>query len=282
MGDTTTFELPYFDAILKRLEQSPDSSLSQALTRHVHWGLFDSPTAESSRATYVVAAEAMTERLCRAGRARSGLSILDVGCGFGGTIAHLNEKLSGCELVGLNIDERQLARARQSVHARPGNTVRFVQGDACALPFEDKSFDVVLAVECIFHFPSRREFFSEARRVLRGAGTLAVSDFVVDGDKVDEMAEWTEKNESLVSDFYGVKSAALCTGTYARIARASRFRVLSDDDITGATMPTYPCLKAMLGEVGLDEGVKATRFLEELSRLGFFQYRVLSFETVGA
>jgi ubiquinone/menaquinone biosynthesis C-methylase UbiE len=281
MSDAMDFELPYFDEILKRLDKSPDSSLSQALTRHVHWGLFNSPTAESTLASYLVAAEAMTERLCKAARVRNGLSILDVGCGFGGTIAHLNEKLSGCELVGLNIDERQLARARQSVHAQPGNTVRFIQGDACKLPFDDKSFDAVLAVECIFHFPSRREFFNEARRVLRGAGTLAVSDFVVDGDKVDEMAEWTEANAAMSSNFYGVKSAALCTGTYARIARASHFKVLADDDITAGTLPTYPGLRAMLGEVGLEDGVKATRFLEELSRRGFFQYRVLSFEATG-
>jgi SAM-dependent methyltransferase len=278
MGDTTKVELPYFDEILQRLEQTPQSSLSQALQRHVHWGLFSSPTADSTLESYLIAAEAMTEAMCHAGRVRDGLSILDVGCGFGGTIAHLNEQLSGCELVGLNIDERQLARARQSVPARPGNTVRFVQGDACALPFQEGTFDVVLAVECIFHFPSRRQFFSEARRVLRGKGTLALSDFVVDGEKIDEMAEWTEANASLTSNFYGVKSAALCTGTYARMGRASRFAVLSDEDITAATMPTYPGLKAMLGEVGLGDGVKATRYLEELCRLGYFQYRILSFE----
>ncbi len=282
MADTTDFELPYFDEILQRLEQTPQSSLSRALQRHVHWGLFSSPTADSTLETYVVAAEAMTEALCQAGRVGDGMSILDVGCGFGGTIAHLNEQLSGCELVGLNIDERQLARARQSVVARPGNTVQFVQGDACALPFKDGSFDAILAVECIFHFPSRRRFFSEARRVLRGTGTLALSDFVVDSEKIDDMAEWTEANASLASNFYGVKSAALCTGTYARMARASRFAMLSDEDITAATMPTYKGLKAMLGEVGLGEGVKATRYLEELSQKGFFQYRILSFEATTA
>jgi SAM-dependent methyltransferase len=278
MGDTTNFELPYFDEILDRIERTPDSPLSQSLTRHVHWGLYSSPTADSSMETYLAAAETMTERLCKAGRVRDGLRILDVGCGFGGTIAYLNEHLSGCELVGLNIDERQLVRAREKVHARPGNTVRFVEGDACALSFKDETFDVVLAVECIFHFPSRREFFRQARRVLRGAGTLAVSDFVVDAEKVDDMAEWTEANASLASNFYGVTSAALCTGTYARIARGTGFAVLADDDITANTMPTYPRLKAILGEAGMGEGVKATRFLEELSRMGFFQYRVMSFE----
>jgi ubiquinone/menaquinone biosynthesis C-methylase UbiE len=224
----------------------------------------------------------MTEKLCKAGRARDGSRILDVGCGFGGTVAHLNEKLSNCQLVGLNIDERQLARARQSVIARPGNTVRFVQGDACELPFEDGAFDIVLAVECIFHFPSRRRFFSEARRVLRGGGTLALSDFVVDGEKIDEMAEWTEANASATSNFYGVRSAALCTGTYERVARGSGFKVLADEDVTAATMPTYPGLKALLAEAGMSDGVKATAYLEELSRRGFFQYRILSFEAITA
>jgi SAM-dependent methyltransferase len=281
VGDTANFELPYFDAILERLERLPNSSLSRALQRHVHWGLFDSPTADPTVENYLLAAEAMTERLCRAGRVKDGLSILDVGCGFGGTIAHLNEHLSGCELVGLNIDDRQLARARRSVAPLSGNTVRFIQGDACALPFEDNTFDAVLAVECIFHFPSRRQFFSEAHRILRGKGTLAVSDFVIDADKIDDMTAWTEANSSLATNFYGVESAALCTGTYDRLARVNHFAVLSDENITDATMPTYPGLRNMLDETGLSDGVKATTFLEELSRRGFFQYRVMSFEATG-
>jgi SAM-dependent methyltransferase len=278
MGDTMRVELPYFDQILDHFKRSPDSLLSQAMQRHVHWGLFSSSTVEPTVANSLVATEAMTEKVCQAGRVGDGLRILDVGCGFGGTIAHLNERLSGCRFVGLNIDERQLDRARQIVHARAGNTVQFIQGDACELPFEDNSFDVMLAVECIFHFPSRRRFFSEARRVLRTGGTLALSDFVVDGDKVDEMGEWTEANASSSSNFYGVRSAALCTGTYERVARSTEFTVLSDEDVTAATMPTYPGLKKLLADAGLSDGVRATAYLEELSRRGYFQYRILSFE----
>jgi ubiquinone/menaquinone biosynthesis C-methylase UbiE len=280
MTETTSVDLPYFDQILDHFVRSPHSQLAKAMRRHVHWGFFSSPTADFSVDSCIAAAETMTERICQAGRVGNGMRILDVGCGFGGTIAHLNEQLSGCELVGLNIDERQLGRARQSVTARSGNTVRFVQGDACALPFKDGSFDVVLAVECIFHFPSRRTFFSEARRVLRDKGTLALSDFVVDAEKIDAMAEWTEANGT--NSFYGVKSAALCTGTYARVARSTGFTVLRDEDITPNTMPTYPGLKGMFTEVNMAEGVSATAYLEELSRRGFFQYRILSFETKSA
>lgn len=50
--------------------------------------------------------------------------------------------------------------------------IEFVQGNACELPFEDNSFDVVTAVECVFHFPSREQFFRKARRVLKPGGHL--------------------------------------------------------------------------------------------------------------
>ena len=275
-------DLPYFDEILDRILRSPDSPLAQALQRHVHWGLFDSPTAEPTLERYLVAAEAMTAKVCKAGRVANGARILDVGCGFGGTIAHLNERLAGCRLVGVNIDERQLARARQLVSARPGNSVQFVHGDACELPFGEGAFDIILAVECIFHFPSRRRFFSQAARVLRPGGTLALSDFIVAADKIDEMAEWTEANALAGSNFYGVKTPALVTGTYERMARNSGFALLSNEDVTAATLPTYPGLKAMLGQAGLPDGVKGTAYLEELSRRGYFQYRILSFEATGA
>ena len=147
------YDLPYFDQIIERLEALPDSSLARAFERHVHWGYFASPeTADDSVERYVAAAEELTRRMCDAAGVADGLTILDVGCGFGGTIDHLNAHLTGCELVGLNIDARQLDRARDLVQPRAENTVSFVEGDACSLPFEDGRFDAVLAVECAFHF----------------------------------------------------------------------------------------------------------------------------------
>jgi SAM-dependent methyltransferase len=275
-SESKQVDLPYFDQLLEQLARAPDSKVSKTMSRHVHWGYFGSPVSDASVTSCVSAAEAMTERVCRAARVADGLRILDVGCGFGGTVAFLNEHLSGCELVGLNIDERQLARARQLVSPRAGNRVSFVQADAVALPFDDGAFDVVLAVECIFHFSSRKTFFNEARRVLRPGGTLALSDFIVNGDKIDEMAEWTAANAG--NNFFGVKTAALCTGTYPRLARVAGFTVLSDEDVTANTMPTYVGLRNIYGEAEMHDGVAAAAYLEELSRRGFFEYRILSFE----
>lgn len=67
----------------------------------------------------------------------------------------MDERPSEVKLCALNIDARQLDVAKKKVHARPGNEVHFVVGDACRLPFHGQSFDVLTAVECSFHFPSR-------------------------------------------------------------------------------------------------------------------------------
>jgi SAM-dependent methyltransferase len=270
------FELPYFDDILS---QAPDSRVARVFKRHVHWGYYTATDAsDDSDAGFLVAAEAMSERVTLAGRVRDKSRILDCGCGFGGTVAHLNERLSDCKLVGLNIDERQILRAREIVQPLRGNTVEFVVGDACALPFDPGSFDVVLAVECIFHFPSRQDFFHGARRSLRPGGTLMVSDFVISEDKLDEMNAWMGHNAQTQGTYFGSTTSAVTTSVYSQLASAEGFVPLADVDITTETMPTYPWLKRLYRQAGMTEGVKTCLFLEEMARRGFFEYRIMSFE----
>lgn len=272
------FDLPYFDQIIARFDEQPDSELAHAFRRHVHWGCFD-PDADvdDSLDQYVVAAEEMTRRICDAGRVGDGQRILDVGCGFGGTVDHLNQRFDGVTLVGLNIDGRQLARARQLVEARPGNTVSFVQADACRLPFPDDSFDAVTAVECAFHFPSRKRFFQEVARVTRPGATLSLSDFVLGDGGFGELGAWKTANQQDESDFYGANAKPLTSAGYERMAKGSGLAPLLDADITTETLPTYPALRRIYREAGLPDGVQATDELEEIARRGFVEYHILAF-----
>jgi cyclopropane fatty-acyl-phospholipid synthase-like methyltransferase len=271
-----TVKLPYWDDLFARLAQGPDS-ITRGLGVHTHWGFFTDPQATGiTDEAYIAAAQAMTERVCRSAQMENGQRILEVGCGLGGTLSYNNDRLTHCELVGLNIDPRQIEHARKRVTARPTNTVTFVVGDACALPFDERSFDRVLAVECIFHFPSRRGFLSEARRVLAPGGRLTISDFIVDSNKFDEMTDWMEANPTAQGSFFGSMTPAISSSSYERLGRTKGLKLVMDEDISAETMPTYEWLERAYA--GHAEAVKTAKFLEDLARLGFFQYRILSFE----
>jgi len=269
--------LPYFDMVLRWLDQK-HPLIELAFGRHVHWGYWPDPArADRSAEDYATAAEALSQQVYSAAHVRDGQHILDVGCGFGGTIASLNENLSGLNLVGVNIDERQLARARQKVIARPGNQIEFKQGDACALPIADRSFDSVLAVECIFHFPDRRRFFTEALRVLRPGGYLALSDFLP-APWYAPFARFGARSSTLTEVFGHCEFCTL--KGYRRLAQETGFSIVHEKNITANTLPTYAFLRAlrshMRGEEPRSDSL-AIHAMEFVSRIGALRYQVLAF-----
>lgn len=95
-----------------------------------------------------------------------GRRVLDVGCRFG---ALTRAYLAGNDVVGLDVDRLALDEA-----ARLG--IETVWADAEErLPFEDESFDVVVAGEVLEHVRDPALLVAEARRVLRRGGTLVGS-----------------------------------------------------------------------------------------------------------
>jgi ubiquinone/menaquinone biosynthesis C-methylase UbiE len=90
------------------------------------------------------------------------LSILDIGS-HGGTFLDMLETKRECFVVGL---ERSSVAIQISKQHHQGT---IIQGDAAALPFDNKSFDAITALEVIEHLPYRiyEQALLEMERVAR-------------------------------------------------------------------------------------------------------------------
>ena len=271
-------KLPYFDYLLALLKDN-NEAVEKSFGRHVHWGYWENPKqADLSTADFEQATENLSRQICLAGHIKNDQTVLDVGCGFGGTVAHINEHYTGMQLTGLNLDERQLIRARSNALPLADNTLQFQQGNACELPYPDASFDVVLAVECIFHFPDREQFFREAYRVLKPDGYLALSDFVPRTAVVPLIN--IKLPENIGTAFYGANNALCSANYYQKLAEKTHFKLQIARDITANTLPTYPYLRQLAKQQrrAPKMAMLETAVIECLSRLRLVNYYIFGFQ----
>ena len=94
--------------------------------------------------------------------------LLDVGCGAGHTTLFLARRYPELELVGVDLSEEMLQLAREEGGGLAN--LSFQQGDAQQLPFRDNSFDLVMSLASIKHWPQQQRGVAELYRVLRPGG----------------------------------------------------------------------------------------------------------------
>jgi ubiquinone/menaquinone biosynthesis C-methylase UbiE len=108
---------------------------------------------------------------------------LDVACGAGGPSLAL-VKRTGCRLVGVDIVPEGVSCATAEAEKRGladrANFIVITAGQR--LPFEDGTFDAVMCIDSICHFPDRHFALRDWARLLKSRGRLIFTDpFVVTG-----------------------------------------------------------------------------------------------------
>ena len=106
-----------------------------------------------------------------------GECVLDVGSGTGVVTFKAAAAVGpGGRVVGIDLSDGMLAKARAKAARRAGGAgIEFVKGDAEALQFADASFDCVVSLFALRHFPHPDVALAQMRRVLKPGGRAIVA-----------------------------------------------------------------------------------------------------------
>jgi ubiquinone/menaquinone biosynthesis C-methylase UbiE len=117
-------------------------------------------------------------RLLEHARIKDGESVLDLGSGTGTLAIEVKEEVPKARVVGLDADPAILGRARSKAK-EAGVKVDFDEGLATELPYEARSFDVILSTLLFHHLTdeAKADTAEEIRRVLRLGGRVLTADW---------------------------------------------------------------------------------------------------------
>lgn len=135
-------------------ENSLAAAFGRADAVHFHWQTQSAGIAERERALV----HAVFQPL--------GAKILDLGCGEGATLYHLDQP-SGAQ--GIELFDEKVAFANKHV---PGCT--FIQGTVYELPFAAQTFDQLIVRDLIHHLDEPERLAAECARVLAPGGRIDV------------------------------------------------------------------------------------------------------------
>lgn len=118
------------------------------------------------------------EALVASADPHAGKRVLDVACGNGNVAVAAARRF--CDITGVDYVPSLLERGRMRAAAEQLK-VRFVEGDAQALPFEDDAFDFVLSTFGVMFAADQQKAALELVRVCRPGGTIGLASWTPEG-----------------------------------------------------------------------------------------------------
>lgn len=169
---------------------------------------------DASAATYDSVAfpffESFGEALVEFAELTQGEHVLDAGCGTGAVLAPAAAATGSA--VGVELSPKMAERARA---AAPNAVV--VVGDAAQLPFDDDTFDAVLASFVVFFTPDPTRTLEEWRRVLKPGGRVVMSTWGTPDRR------WEEWERPLRGSYVPQMDPATAQGLGAGLGMLARF-----------------------------------------------------------
>lgn len=182
----------------------------------IHIGRYDSGAESVAQAS-----AAMTRHLLDRAGLGPGDRVLDIACGYGGTLRELADR--GCRPAGIDISEVCVARAREAISAAGlAGRVGVETGDFHAIDSPDGAWDAAICQESLIHSDDRPRVFAETFRILRPGGVFAFSDILTaEGADLAQVAAAFER--------LGAEAGAT-PRDYRQMARDAGFGIVFDEE----------------------------------------------------
>lgn len=95
---------------------------------------------------------------------------LEIGSKDGFALSLIQKNFSPKKLIGTDIDEKSLEKARKNFTKEKFRNIEIQRADAQNLPFESDLFDAVFMFATLHHIPDWKKTISEVSRVLKKGG----------------------------------------------------------------------------------------------------------------
>ncbi|MFP4009916.1 MAG: methyltransferase domain-containing protein [Spirulinaceae cyanobacterium] len=214
-----------------------DGILEYYWGEHIHLGHYGSPPQPKD---FLQAKADFVHEMVRWGgldKLHPGTTVLDVGCGIGGS-SRILARDYGFNVTGITISPQQVQRATELT---PEDlSAQFAVDDAMALSFPDASFDVVWSIEAGPHMPDKAVFARELLRVLKPGGILVVADWNQRDDREVPLNAWERPVMQQLLDQWSHPAFASIEG-FAELLEATGLTQgeVTTADWTTETLPSW-------------------------------------------
>ncbi|KAL5724649.1 tocopherol C-methyltransferase [Ranunculus cassubicifolius] len=223
---------------------------------HMHHGFYD-PDVPASVADHRSAQIRMIEQALSFAALNNNEdkanSIVDVGCGIGGSSRYLAKKY-GAKCQGITLSPVQAQRAQDLANAQGlGDNCKFQVADALNQPFPDGEFDLVWSMESGEHMPDKSKFVNELIRVAAPGATIIIVTWCHRDLSPSEESLQQDEEALLkkICDAYFLP-AWCSTADYVKLLESQSMEEIKSEDWSDYVAPFWPAvIKSALTWKGL-------------------------------
>jgi len=252
----------------------------ELLQEDLHYGYF-----HSGKESLIEATDELTNQMLNLAELRSGLHVLDVGCGTGKAgcrmVAEYAARVTGISPSGACVERAQeLAK-----ETRQQDLATFCHGDGTSLSFDDNTFDCVWVMESSHLMQDKKALISECARVLRPGGRAVLCDIIVKRKlTLEEVIEYRDEF-LLLRDVFG-RAIMEPLQFYRQQFESNGFNVAAATDISAPTYQTFSRWRqnanenresvcGMIGEPAWKQFLLSCDVLEQLWQSNILGYGII-------